>query len=1243
MGAARLLGQTNDYFTPIASGLPAMLDAKACWADTDNDGLPDAVLGGYAGFDLPVERVYRNLGNNTFADSNAGLSAQDRNQTFWGDFDRDGYLDVAISGNTNSLYHNNGDGTFTAVPNALPRFFSSGAAAWGDYDNDGDLDIVTLGSDVGGSTTRVMRNNGDGTFTEVPAGLAPGYAGSLDWGDYDNDGDLDLLLTGYWSTMMTKLYRNDGTGVFTEVPIGAIPVYYGSAKWGDYDNDGYLDILLTGGNGDVNPVSRVYHNNGNGTFTDINANLMGVSTSSSAWGDFDNDGYLDVILTGRSTNASFTGLYRNNRDQTFTLVNAGLTNVQFGSAAWADSDLDGDLDLLLAGYGVNWANPTTQLYRNNAPSNSPPAAPASNVATITTNGDVIFTWAKPLDTQTPSAGLIYNLRVGTTHGGGEIMTPQANASGLRRLPQSTGMHTNRWHLRNLPKGTYYWSVQAIDTAYAGSPFATEQTFTITNTPPAVAVATEVHSGPSLAGSVPFAVSDAESAATQITVTAQSLDGAFIPPGGVSIQGTGAARTLSFKVGVGQIGTNYIVLRATDPSGLTTDTPVRIVSEWFTSIPLSQSTNFYELNEVHVAWGYPGANPVLDIDRDGDLDVLMQGSVWSNNYIIPVLVIASNCGFGDFSFNIVSNYPASGGGYGYWLDDYNRDGKVDLLATGDPYNAPTRIWAGDGVGGFALPQDISSGVISIFADLDNDGDLDGLEFMSSSSGGTTGVAYYQNIGGQLRRQPGPPFMSFTTYQETGPARAVDIDMDGDVDFFIPGEGTNSNERLVVRTLRNPVRGPFSAEYYPILGPASIYGTYAYDCNDDFHLDIAFVYETSYSGPIVRGYAANDGSGHFYFAGTNNLVPSMYGWDFDNDGDIDRVVSELVSTTPTVKSVNRLHLKLGPNQYSPQPFTMTQPEFAADFDGDGDLDYLQDSEEQDPWGRVVSPRQWRLFRNNTDRTNQPPAAPTGLAATQQSDDRVRFAWNAAGDDHTPAAALTYNLRVGTTPGGVDIVAPCSDSATGRRWLVGAGNTGLLAFRDICGLPPGTYYWSVQAVDSAFLGGSWASERSFTINRPTISPLADIVTPPGVASKPIAFTVTGGSSPVSALAITAVADDPTLIPTDGIIFAGTGTQRTLTLTPAARSGDTDLTVTATDQAGFSAIVRFHVRVAWWDPVALDQVGIQRFEQWYFLDADLDGWMDFFGYTPIGHLAAAALLVPQPRRRHLRVGYQQPARLVE
>ena len=129
-----------------------------------------------------------------------------------------------------------------------------GSVAWGDYDNDGRLDFLLTGLHaVQSSIAQVWRNTGSG-FTNVTATVAPGLPGvafsSVAWGDYDNDGRLDFLLTGWIRAgPIAQLWRNTGSG-FTNVTATVAPglpgVYYSSVAWGDYDNDGRLDFLLTG-------------------------------------------------------------------------------------------------------------------------------------------------------------------------------------------------------------------------------------------------------------------------------------------------------------------------------------------------------------------------------------------------------------------------------------------------------------------------------------------------------------------------------------------------------------------------------------------------------------------------------------------------------------------------------------------------------------------------------------------------------------------------------------------------------------------------------------------------------------------------------------------------------------------------------------------------------------------------------------------------------------------------------------
>ena len=178
-----------------------------------------------------------------------------------------------------------------------------GSVKWGDYDNDGDLDILLTGNGgVDSTVSKIYRNNGDNTFSEM-ASISLTYinSSSVTWGDYNNDGYLDILLCGWNGTQrITKLYRNNGNNTFTEQSsISLIGVDNCSAAWGDYDNDGDPDILLTGDVNENERTSKIYMNNGNNSFIEqTSISLIGVSKGSAVWGDYDNDGDLDILLTG---------------------------------------------------------------------------------------------------------------------------------------------------------------------------------------------------------------------------------------------------------------------------------------------------------------------------------------------------------------------------------------------------------------------------------------------------------------------------------------------------------------------------------------------------------------------------------------------------------------------------------------------------------------------------------------------------------------------------------------------------------------------------------------------------------------------------------------------------------------------------------------------------------------------------------------------------------------------------------
>jgi hypothetical protein len=307
----------NGTFTSV-TGVPMVagnMNSFACvWGDYDNDGFLDLLQGGYS---LP-SRLFRNNGNGSFTQITSGpMASIDRgaNNVLWGDYDNDGWLDVfiAISFNSpkNVLYRNNA-GSFTQMTNSPPVNMpgNSEGGAWGDFDNDGWLDLVVGHT---GSHCQLFRNThaGFAELTNSAVNLTPSEVfGGTSWGDYDNDGWLDLFVSSYGGHC--ALFHNDGQGGFTRMTSG--PIYERVAKstggaWADYDNDGWLDLFVANDSG---ANSSLYHNNGDGTFTAVTngaiVNTPGTSQGA-CWGDFDNDGFPDLLVPNRSTFNNY--LYHN--------------------------------------------------------------------------------------------------------------------------------------------------------------------------------------------------------------------------------------------------------------------------------------------------------------------------------------------------------------------------------------------------------------------------------------------------------------------------------------------------------------------------------------------------------------------------------------------------------------------------------------------------------------------------------------------------------------------------------------------------------------------------------------------------------------------------------------------------------------------------------------------------------------------------------------------------------------------
>jgi hypothetical protein len=333
--------QSNYQFKEVAARSGVLNEAHAehfgsSWVDYDNDGLMDLYIinceeNGVVG-EPPTgtgdNTLYRNQGNGRFIDITDETGTGDpwcAMRNVFADYDADGdqdlyshnFIQSTLYRNDNGIYINANEETGAGLT------FSRGTgASWGDYDNDGWLDLHAVNFPFGEQA--LLKNNGDGTFTNITqASGLPDMASAMGnmFGDFDNDGDLDIASAAVSSEDIQYLYQNNGDGTFTDISqqagIVAEPGSSGSAiVWADYNNDLWLDLLLT------------------------EVSLGAVEPKGT---ELPNRVYL----------------FENNRDGTFTDVTeeAGLLTARFGESYWdagfADQNSDGILDLYIAVDGGN--------------------------------------------------------------------------------------------------------------------------------------------------------------------------------------------------------------------------------------------------------------------------------------------------------------------------------------------------------------------------------------------------------------------------------------------------------------------------------------------------------------------------------------------------------------------------------------------------------------------------------------------------------------------------------------------------------------------------------------------------------------------------------------------------------------------------------------------------------------------------------------------------------------------------
>ena len=474
---------SQSFSSITISNIPAVNKSTQYFIDVNNDNKLDIFISGQTSSNA-VADLYLNNGDSTFTKIATGFNQLYNTSASWADYNNDSYPDLLLSGVNQSLekictiFRNNGDSTFTEISTEIENV-AYGTVFWCDFNNDCLPDVFTCGiNSTGSKVTKIYQNTGTEfqAISQILTGVSSSAAIPL---DYNSDGFTDILYSGSTSGSKTaKLYKNKGDFQFSSVAHPFENIEKGDISAADYDNDGDLDILITGIDNNNNNVTKLYANNSNIYTEVLTADFDSLGISSSTFGDLNNDGYTDIIVAGLNNENNYnTLLYKNNGDNTFSKVTTGISGITSGDIALGDYNTDGKLDILIS--GTSDAGRITKLYSNDVATSNLAPTPPTIISSTTFHDSVSFSWNSGSDDYTGADGLTYNVKISTSKSSSDILYPMAFETGERINVSNGSQYLNsNVSFYNLPQNKYYWSVQAIDNGYLGSEFAPVDSFTI---------------------------------------------------------------------------------------------------------------------------------------------------------------------------------------------------------------------------------------------------------------------------------------------------------------------------------------------------------------------------------------------------------------------------------------------------------------------------------------------------------------------------------------------------------------------------------------------------------------------------------------------------------------------------------------------------------------------------------------------------------------------------------------------
>ncbi|MFC2090951.1 FG-GAP-like repeat-containing protein, partial [Bacteroidota bacterium] len=637
-----------------------------------------------------------------------------------------------------------------------------GKAKWGDYDSDGDLDFAIAGDpDSYSSASQIYRNDGGDVFTSIEADLIGGHYSDLDWGDLDNDGDLDLLLDG-------TLYWNDGSDIFNRTYSG-LWANDGSTALGDCDNDGDLDLLISGRMGDVGDAkSYIYRNDGNELFTELYIDLRAATEGDAIWIDINNDLRQDLIISGNDINGNkHTTCYINLGNYEF--IELLIDDEQFARTITAgDYDNDGDLDLLLC-------RTSGKIFRN--------------------DGNMIFT---DIGEKLGGEGTYYGANWADIDNDGDLdLLVQIWDHYKPNFKVFINSQNRFIEAQDEIIDICYGSIDAGDYDSDG-----DLDLLITGSDENHITHTKIYKNNTLLGN----------SAPSIPPNLNSTDGSkAILSWDKSFDNETNQTSLSYNLSVGSKKEVYDIMTpmsdilsgyrrlpeygntGLNNSWIVDNLPegkyywkVQCIDNIFASSAFSNIDSFsiiepYELLDLSLVGGTNGCSSFGDFDNDDTLDLIITGRSES----LKKAQLYENLGSDNFTYVLNEFTPV----YDSYIavGDYDNDNDLDIVISGRKYSATeiTEIYRNDGNFSFI---NINTDVLGIrsgsvdWGDYDNDGDLDLL--ITGRNSNSIESSYriskiYENTGGDTFQDIEIELLG----TENGMGKWGDFDNDGDLDIII----------------------------------------------------------------------------------------------------------------------------------------------------------------------------------------------------------------------------------------------------------------------------------------------------------------------------------------------------------------------------------------------------------------------------------------------------------------------------